>query len=131
MDIAEKIKYLRKKYGLTLEQVGNAVGVGKSTVRKWETGQIANMRRDKIEKLATALHTTPAYLMGWEDEEFTSKVNELSYREQKLIIAYRSSPDMQGAVDKLLNVDKLIIADDMTEVIKSANKKGVVHTDKK
>ena len=29
---------------------------------------IANMRRDKIAKLAEALHTTPGYLMGWEDE---------------------------------------------------------------
>jgi transcriptional regulator with XRE-family HTH domain len=53
---------------LTLEDVGNAVGVGKSTVRKWETGDIANMRRDKIAKLASALHTTPAYIMGWSDD---------------------------------------------------------------
>lgn len=29
---------------------------------------IANMRRDKIASLAKALHTTPAYLMGWIDE---------------------------------------------------------------
>lgn len=28
---------------------------------------IENMRRDKIAKLATALHTTPGYLMGWDD----------------------------------------------------------------
>ena len=52
MDFGERIKQLRMANGLTLEQVGDAVGVGKSTVRKWETGQIANMRRDKIAKLA-------------------------------------------------------------------------------
>lgn len=69
MDISDRIRYLRKKYGLTLEDVGNAVGVGKSTVRKWETGMIENMRRDKIAKLAVALHTTPGYLMGWTDDE--------------------------------------------------------------
>jgi len=66
MEFNEKIKRLREELGLTLEQVGNAVGVGKSTVRKWETGDIKNMRRDKIAKLAEALHTTPGYLMGWE-----------------------------------------------------------------
>lgn len=65
--LSEKIYYLRKKNGLTLEAVANVVGVGKSTVRKWETGTIANMRRDKIALLAEALHTTPAYLMGWEE----------------------------------------------------------------
>ena len=74
MTIGEKIHTLRKQYGLTLEDVGNAVGVGKSTVRKWETGLIANMGRDKIQALATVLHTTPAYLMGW--EEFEAEVAE-------------------------------------------------------
>lgn len=67
-DLSAKIRDLRAKYNLTLEQVAQQVGVGRSTVRKWETGMIANMRRDKIEKLARALHTTPGYLMGWEDE---------------------------------------------------------------
>lgn len=66
-EMANKIKMLREQHSLTLEEVGNAVGVGKSTVRKWETGQIANMRRDKIAALAKALHTTPGYLMGWDD----------------------------------------------------------------
>lgn len=67
LTMGQKIKYLREKHNLTLEQVGDAVGVGKSTVRKWENGIIANMRRDKIAGLAKALHTTPAYLMGWEE----------------------------------------------------------------
>jgi len=66
MTFGEKIKALRLERGMTLEQVGDIVGVGKSTVRKWESGQIANMRRDKIALLAKALGVTPGYLMGWE-----------------------------------------------------------------
>lgn len=69
MEMNDKIRALRKQHNLTLEEVGKIVGVGKSTVRKWETGDIANMRRDKISLLAQALHTTPTYLMGWEDED--------------------------------------------------------------
>lgn len=72
MELNEKIKMLRAKRNMTLEEVGNIVGVGKSTVRKWESGDIANMRRDKIAKLAEALHTTPAYLMGWDDDPLAS-----------------------------------------------------------
>ena len=67
--MAQRIKALRQEKGLTLEQVADVVGVGKSTVRKWETGMIANMRRDKIADLAKALGTTPAYLMGWKEEK--------------------------------------------------------------
>lgn len=65
--IGDKIKTLRLKNNLTLEQVGNAVGVGKSTVRKWENGMIANMRRDKIVSLAKVLNTTPAFLLGYSE----------------------------------------------------------------
>ena len=69
MNMGEKIYYLRTKNSMTLEELGNKVGVGKSTVRKWENGIIANMKRDKILKVAEALNTTPAYLMGWDEKE--------------------------------------------------------------
>lgn len=55
MEMGQKIKKIREEKGMTLEELGNKVGVGKSTVRKWENGIIANMRRDKIAKLANAL----------------------------------------------------------------------------
>ena len=80
--MAQRIKSLRQEKGLTLEQVADVVGVGKSTVRKWETGMIANMKRDKIADLAKALGTTPAYLMGWEEDE--SEEKEVSPSEPKL-----------------------------------------------
>lgn len=69
MEMGEKIYNLRVQKGLTLEELGDMVGVGKSTVRKWENGIIANMKRDKILKVSEALDTTPAYLMGWKDKE--------------------------------------------------------------
>lgn len=69
MTVGERIKNLREQQGMTLEELGNKVGVGKSTVRKWENGMIENMRRDKIAKLASALGVTPLYLMGWEIKE--------------------------------------------------------------
>jgi len=74
MDIGEKINQLRIKKGLTLEQIGDAVGVNKATVMKWESGMIKNMRRDKIAKLAEVLGTSPAYLMGWESAEGVSGI---------------------------------------------------------
>ena len=67
MNFGEKLRNLRKSRGMTLEEVGNLVGVGKSTVRKWESGEIANMRRDKIALIAKALGVSPSYLMGWDD----------------------------------------------------------------
>lgn len=86
--MAQRIKALRQEKGLTLEQVADVVGVGKSTVRKWETGMIANMKRDKIADLAKALGTTPAYLMGWKvDEEKKDSPSEPSLTEgEKMLL---------------------------------------------
>lgn len=58
-EIGKKMLARRKALGLTLEDVGNAVGVGKSTVRKWENGMIKNMGRDKIAALADILQMDP------------------------------------------------------------------------
>lgn len=62
-EIANKIKTRRQELGLTLEEVAQAVGVGRSTVRKWETGMIKNMGRDKIAALAQVLQINPVELV--------------------------------------------------------------------
>ena len=62
-EIANKIKARRHELGLTLEEVAQAVGVGRSTVRKWETGMIKNMGRDKIAALAEILQISPVELV--------------------------------------------------------------------
>ena len=64
LDVKSRLSQKRKELGLTLEEVGKMVGVGKSTVRKWETGDIENMKRDKIALLAKALNVSPLYIMG-------------------------------------------------------------------
>ena len=93
-EFSRKIKELRLQRKMTLEQVGDIVGVGKSTVRKWETGMIANMKRDKIALLAKALGTTPAYLMGWKDEETNSPdAIKITEGEKALLELFRMLPD--------------------------------------
>lgn len=63
MTVGEIIFNRRKELGLTLEEIGKATGVSKSTVKKWENGFIANMRKDKIEFLAKALNIDPLVLI--------------------------------------------------------------------
>lgn len=58
----------RQELGLTLEEVGDYVGVGKSTVRKWENGDIENMKRDKIALLSKILKLSPLTFITGEVE---------------------------------------------------------------
>ncbi|MGN0656020.1 MAG: LexA family protein [Ruminiclostridium sp.] len=77
-NIGELIEKRRKELGLTLEEVGNYVGVGKSTVKKWETGLISNMRRDKISLLAKILQINPTELIGDYSNDLYSQFDNVS-----------------------------------------------------
>ncbi len=111
-NIGQKIKERRLALGLTLEELGNKVGVGASTVRKWETNFIKDMKSDKVQKVAEALNVSPAYLMGWDESQnvnieqvhtnngligqanasvyFGGEKQELSKEESELIRIYRA-----------------------------------------
>ena len=58
-NIGNIIKNRRLKLNITLDEVGKAVGVSKSTVQRWESGQITNMRRDRIDALSKILYLSP------------------------------------------------------------------------
>lgn len=54
----------RKELGLTMLEVAKAVGVSEATVSRYESGDIKNMRRDRIEKYAKVLKVSPALIIG-------------------------------------------------------------------
>ena len=65
--LSERIRALRKKKGLSLEQLADMIGTSRQTVHRYETGVIANIPHEKIVSLAHALGTTPSSLMGWDE----------------------------------------------------------------
>lgn len=58
----------RKELGLTMKDVAKAVGVSEATVSRWESGNIANMGRDKINALSKVLNLSPISIMGISDD---------------------------------------------------------------
>ena len=63
--IANKLKALRKAKKMTQDELAAALGTSKQTIHRYENGIITNIPPEKVEKLATALGTTPSDLMGW------------------------------------------------------------------
>ena len=64
----KNIKNRREELGLTKVELANRVGYERSMITKVEQGKV-DLTQSKIVAFAEALHTTPAYLMGWEDED--------------------------------------------------------------
>lgn len=74
MNIGKKLKDRRKELDLTMLQVAKKTGVSEATISRWESGDIANMRRDKIVSLAKALQVSPSFIM---DADVSHEVSHL------------------------------------------------------
>lgn len=70
-EIKDRIKERRLALGLTMLDVAKKLGVQETTVQRYESGAIKNIKHETIVKLAKILNCTPAYLMGWEETEST------------------------------------------------------------
>lgn len=65
----EKLKSRRLELGYTLQDVADKMNLTRATIQKYESGLIKGVETTTLEKLAKVLQTTPAYLMGWEEEQ--------------------------------------------------------------
>lgn len=107
-DIGKLIKKKRIEHGLTLEQVANKVGVGKSTVSKWERGAILNMKKDKIDSLSLILDIDPLvfiYGVSFEkDKEFEQiTAKEFQYEVKELLTKTQISEQEKNLIEQTLN----------------------------
>lgn len=76
MTMAERIKTLRLKKGLTLKELGERIGVSEQTMWKYESGARPNLKPNIIAKLAVVFDVTPTYLMF--GEGFPDVISEAS-----------------------------------------------------
>ncbi len=68
MTTGERLRTLRKELGISADDVAKALDVSRATIFRYEKGDIEKVPGSKLEPLAKILHTTPAYLMGWEEK---------------------------------------------------------------
>lgn len=74
MNIHERLKILRKKKSISLEDAGKAIGVSWQTVQQWENGKTAP-KRQRLDDVANFYNVSINYLLhGTEDQ----KINDIS-----------------------------------------------------
>ncbi|WP_196599808.1 helix-turn-helix domain-containing protein [Pectinatus frisingensis] len=79
------IKNRRCELGLTMKELAIRVGVSEGTISRWESGEISNMRRSAIVKLAEALNLSPSKIMGWTENNPTDTLPPLTKKDNKNI----------------------------------------------
>ena len=72
MTIGKRIKFLRMQQGMSIEELAAKLGKNRTTIYRYENGDIENLPLDILNPLSAALNTTPAHLMGWSNKEMIS-----------------------------------------------------------
>lgn len=86
-DVGIKIFNARKKLKMSRVELGKKVNLHESTIKRYEDGHIKSLDIEKLKEFASALDISPAYLMGWEEENKETNQNEdaISIEEHKLL----------------------------------------------
>ena len=100
MNIGHRIKERRKELKMSADELGRILGKDRSTIYRYEKGDIENLPLDILEPIAKALNTTPQYLMGWE------KVQKKNDAIADIILKLRSDSDFLSAVQVISKFDK-------------------------
>ena len=74
MEFKDRLRKLRTENNMTLQELGDKVGLGREAIYKYEKGIVVNPKRDFIAKLAKIFNVSPSYLLGFEDKVSTSAV---------------------------------------------------------
>lgn len=106
MTKGERIKARREALGLSVGELAKHLNKNRATVYRYENGDIEDMPITVLEPLAKALNTTPAYIMGWEEQpnDFESLLTALSRARSR-----PDSPEIAEAVEKLINPEPRVV----------------------
>lgn len=126
MNVGEIIKNRRKEIGMSVDELAEKLNKNRSTIYRYENGEIENMPIDVIYPIAEALRTTPAHLLGWDSEEIDAVANMQAdvaayedSKEEQLKQALLQISDMATNNESLasffLNICKLELSDDELE----------------
>ena len=102
MNIGDKIRNARISKGMTQEELGNALGVQKSAIAKYEKGRVVNIKRSTLKKLSDILGIAPSELIFEAYMEEEQKKNDIL---SDIILKMRTDTTFMSAVEKLYKLD--------------------------
>lgn len=112
----EIIKRLREQHGMTQDDLAAKLDTVKQTIYKYENNIVTNIPSDRIEALAKIFNVTPAYIMGWDEEE--KNVYYLEPEVAELANEMAARPELKA----LLDASRKLTKEDLDDLAKIVNK---------
>jgi len=113
MDIGEKIKLRRKELNMSADDLAQCVGKDRSTIFRYENGDIDNMSIALLQPIAEALDVSVGYLLGLEENKNSTITNDIVKKSQlgaKIKKARKAKGLTQDDLGNMLGLKKSAIA---------------------
>ena len=105
------IRDRRSELGITQKEVADFVGVSEAAVSRWESGEINNMRRDRIAALSKILRLSPLDIMGISDNDLSfSPTLDSPFKEKNIripILGRVAAGTPIGAVEEVIGWEEI------------------------
>ena len=110
MNLGDKIRARRMELGMTMEDLGKAIGVQRSAINKYEKGTITDLKRSTIDALSKALNVSVFYLLDDDPEDLDEARLEALHQNPQLGLLFDRSRKMSDAdVDFMLQMADRIL----------------------
>lgn len=114
MDIGQRMKLRRNEINLSAEKLAEKLGVSKTTIYRYEKGEIEKFPIELVEPIAKALQTTPAYIMGWESNgDIINLYNKLDDKRKDKVYSFAEFQYKEQQEEQLEEQRKSEEADDI------------------
>lgn len=128
MGIGDKLNMLLKQRDRNINELASTIGVSPQTLYSISKRNNTKVDLDVLQKIADELSVTLDYFCTDTRRNVNDDMN-LSDIEKKLIASYRSHPEMQSAVNKMLDINTEDgNANDIASDIVSELSKDAIHT---
>lgn len=111
MNVGERMKTIRKQKGISADSLAAKIGVSRSTVFRYEKGDIEKVPIEVVAKVANALDIKPEVLMGLKADTVVDKIHDTVVqlhpaRQQKVYTYAEKQLNEQQKPDNVVSLDE-------------------------
>lgn len=115
-NFGDRLRDLRKKKGMSLEDLANIFEIGKSATSSWELGK-SKPNSDDLVKLASILETSPNYLLLGHDEKYYEMLERENELLKETLSVYRRAEKAEKQLEETKNIKDVSFKDGIDVII--------------
>lgn len=102
-EIGERIRYYRKRSGMSMKELGKKIGISEAGVAKYETGKLMSIDLSMIRSIAKAIGVEPEKIFSWDESDYGNPTSNQWGDDESNIEYLKKDPEL---LDQYLEITR-------------------------